>query len=459
MTTKHRSNDSLNYSGCFTSSVNSPSMKHQPSRYQRQQYACVANILKGTLFHEPNSKPFGIEGFRVQLPKSVSGQKAIWIRWWSTRRKQDSEVSLAKLVIKRMRLNGVSIDFCIGNMRDSLRSIITDPNLFNLSEIFETRNGNLYQCMHCEFTQFADLYLRMVNHKSSLGVTRRLFIATVMPRVSGMTMLLESETLGLVNRHDQETIDRLFTTPFGAVWDSSNGQFETAENVFQKDKFSYLAFAIDRGTQDWCRERSTIRLRCLTSVLIASSIDLGRCELPMRTIAEPPREWIQFESNPTSHFWRSSASEPLLPYLAHELLVDEKTIADVHTWYGTAKKLSLEKSRRVHISAHFVNLALCSRGLDEFLFFYIALDALFGQRGSVERSIERGIASHLPDLRDRSAHLFQLRSELVHGGCRTIEEWRDYEYYVSRYGSQPKTDLMVIALRCLSRFPNLSFRK
>ena len=51
-----------------------------------------------------------------------------------------------------------------------------------------------------------------------------------------------------------------------------------------------------------------------------------------------------------------------------------------------------------------------------------------------------------------SPELFDLRSELLHGGASAIEDWSWYEEYRRHFRSEPLKDVAVLALSSLTRF-------
>ena len=93
-------------------------------------------------------------------------------------------------------------------------------------------------------------------------------------------------------------------------------------------------------------------------------------------------------------------------------------------------------------------------GIHQFLYFFIVLDALFGVIGNVEESIKKGISSYLtePEWQKKIKKLFDLRSELVHGGSSYIEEWKGYDSYVNHFNSSPERDIEIAATKCLREY-------
>ena len=96
-----------------------------------------------------------------------------------------------------------------------------------------------------------------------------------------------------------------------------------------------------------------------------------------------------------------------------------------------------------------------SKDIESYIQYFVALDALYGNRGSVEKSIVRGV-SVLPQnsvWNEKITWLFDLRNELVHGGSRFIEEWPDYTRYYKHFNTEPISDIEQLAFLALSNTP------
>ena len=88
------------------------------------------------------------------------------------------------------------------------------------------------------------------------------------------------------------------------------------------------------------------------------------------------------------------------------------------------------------------------------------LDALFGEIGKVEETIIDGIKrTFLGDSRwvERAEMLFDLRSELVHGGSSLIDDWKDLDHYRRHFRSHPLKDVEIAAMTALQSYFKLFF--
>jgi hypothetical protein len=107
---------------------------------------------------------------------------------------------------------------------------------------------------------------------------------------------------------------------------------------------------------------------------------------------------------------------------------------------------------RITVASHFVHNAIVGSGLDRFIHFFIALDALFGERDGVGAAISAGVCA-LPGVKADAEHrvdqLYSLRNALLHGGSGTIERWVGYKGYLQRFGVRPNVDVAEFALLSL----------
>lgn len=127
-------------------------------------------------------------------------------------------------------------------------------------------------------------------------------------------------------------------------------------------------------------------------------------------------------------------------------------------WFANSLKSTEEKRNRAWTAADFMHRAYLSEEIEEFIFYFVALDALFGVKGKVRESILQGVSKLFPnDARwtDRADMLFDLRSELIHGGSASIQEWVDLPKYHRSFRAFPEEDMRVIASTGLLEFFNI----
>ena len=69
----------------------------------------------------------------------------------------------------------------------------------------------------------------------------------------------------------------------------------------------------------------------------------------------------------------------------------------------------------------------------------------------MEESIINGIQACTSETlwTQKTKWLYDLRSELVHGGARYEKEWKDYERYLAHFETHPFEDVMDLAFLCI----------
>lgn len=418
----------------------------------RKRVACIATILRSTFLQFP---PQGNASFE----KFFAGGKHGFllggppVEWWYPAARERAEKDLSRIIIAEGDLASLTIEGCTETLREVLRSICLRPEFFFRQKVLGRESKCLMDCISKPIREFADDFFHLIRKACLSSVSERLLVLPVMPRLRGLSFYIHSHDVGLVGKADEEAWKKLFGEAFpSANWDAANFQFRGAKDVLGKEEFFYLAVAKNTGAADWCLKNSTSNLRVLISVLMAHFLDVQ--QKPLQTvIAPPPDTWIQFPAARSSESWHASHGVAIAPYLGFERVVDEFVVEKVRLWYGSASSLNEDLSSRLEKAAYFANLAMHADELVNYIFYFVALDALFGERMNVERLVFRGIAKLVPELGNRSRWLYDLRNELVHGGCRSIKEWKEYERYRDHFGTEPARDIEAVSLKCVMRYP------
>ena len=192
---------------------------------------------------------------------------------------------------------------------------------------------------------------------------------------------------------------------------------------------------------------SVLRFRRTLAVLLC--VASRRVAHPIwKSAARPSTFCVQFPhvSATERSAFRSDCS-PLVPYYASDISIGAEEVAEVQEWYDLSASCSSESQQRIDKGAHFLNRAMNADDIEAFINYFVALDALFGERGSVEASILSGVQAvqAREDLQEKAPWLFDLRNELVHGGSRYISEWPKYTRYVQHFRTKPEVDIATLA--------------
>lgn len=127
----------------------------------------------------------------------------------------------------------------------------------------------------------------------------------------------------------------------------------------------------------------------------------------------------------------------------------------VRDWYTRLYSAHEELRRRAITASHFIHYGIMADSLERFIHYYIALDALFGERHKVEENIRKGIEHLFPSEQlwvYRAEHLFDLRNALVHGGTSSIDGWKDLDAYMKHAKTSPLEDVGNAAMTALRTY-------
>jgi hypothetical protein len=173
--------------------------------------------------------------------------------------------------------------------------------------------------------------------------------------------------------------------------------------------------------------------------------------------AQPTRAVVQFPHVSNVHAtFTGGFIDPILPnFGSGAIVITSDDIAELQAWYSQCHNGDAECRGRLEKGAYFLNRGINSSDIEAFINYFVALDALFGTRGSVESSILEGLRGL--DISEgyveKASWLFDLRSELVHGGSRNISEWPKLTRYVKHFRSKPMVDVQSLALQAVLQAP------
>lgn len=214
------------------------------------------------------------------------------------------------------------------------------------------------------------------------------------------------------------------------------------------------------GLADRARRAAAVRMKTFLGVCFAQTYERTR-GLLLKSSANGATMSTQFAAGTNARYGEIRASiGPLVPPLLTDVVVSDDLIRDIRAWYTARANATPPIGQRATVASHFVQYAIVNDDLERFLHFFIALDALYGVRGDTERTITRGVVSVFsdPSWERRCNYLFDLRSELVHGGTSDIEAWPRTPDYFRHFNADPDADTAKAAMTCLRDYFTSSWR-
>lgn len=349
-------------------------------------------------------------------------------------------------------------------IKNTFCTICTDAELFNGDDVLFSRKQSLFEARTiCEIDLFSKKLWDIIMNKMENSIGQWCLVHPL-PRLITDTIKMPDEKIYLLKRTDIKAWkDFEIEYPETKYWNPSTGLFVDGQPpAFSKFKYESLLVCLCNGTSDSGKFKAKLKFKMFLSTLFALFRVQNNHSL-MKSSAQPNRICIQFngKDNQTNRGTILSEIGTILPYYINDFKLKSDTIEILEKWYNSLRQFEVEIKNRVKTAAHFINNAMVSDGIDSFIHYFISLDALFGQRGDVERLILEGVDNFTSDplWTQKTKWLYDLRSELVHGGARYEKEWKDYERYVNHFRTNPLTDVMDLALRCILKrvLPNQTF--
>lgn len=424
----------------------------------------IVDLTKNIYLRKPADRAGYLSQFRVgdsttQDPFRV---RSIYLNWWFTDR---SHRLIGDLVEMAMQLdpnlrhgNRTSLAEIV---KDTLQNNALNSELFDFDKPFAGPANTLFEARAiADVNDFAGRLWGRIYSALAASISKWLVIFPLI-KVKSASVDMGFEGLQLLAPEDEAAWQRLAAQyRFQPDWDPAIGGSQRAsfKNSIGKSPLTWLACEVAAGTDESAREIVRRRMRTFISVLFSVLYKTDRAALNHSAAVQHTYS-IQFSAVGSSTPYTEMMAHlgRIFPPILSEFNLSAADVDGVKDWYARFQASDVAVQQRCTAAAQFLNRAIAANDLDRFLYFYITLDALFGERHKVEKTISHGLKRVFPAeplWEYRADRLFNLRSTLVHGGCATIDEWGEIDAYCSHTGSNPEKDVATAALTAFRLFPN-----
>lgn len=439
-------------------------MSKNIGKRQQNIFGKIIALTKEIHLTEPPNGKGSLHQFRGGdgKTKGIFRISGIYLNWWftdSSRRIIEELVEMATEVIPDLRAGS----------RDSLGKVIVDTlkdnalnrDLFVSNKMFLGNAKTMFEARAVLNVQdFADLLWNKILQELSSSISKWLVIFPLI-RVKSTSVDIGYDGISLLSPDDKNRWSQLSAKyKINLDWDLKIGGTEKANlNYFIRGlPFMWLSCEVAAGTFESAKEKASRRMRSLTSVLLSVLYQRDKWVLTKSSMVSPS-DCIQFPAQDSTEQGTEIISHvgELLPPLSKDMNLSEGDINNVKDWYDRFQSSPNEIQKRCVAASQFLNYGAVAGELERFIHFFISLDALFGVRGHVEKTITHGLKQLYqsePEWEYRASRLFDLRSTLVHGGCASIDEWDGLERYRRHTDSHPLKDVTDAAMKALWLFPN-----
>jgi len=344
-------------------------------------------------------------------------------------------------------------------IKETLHEVCVDKSIFDVDAVVFAQQKTLFECRSVNAEWFSTILLRTIEDNLRTRIGRRCTIYVV-PRLQVASFNLCEVSVRLIEKNDGAAWSALIKS--GYQFDGWTPQNPTiglkVDSTFSpQGKFESLLVGEEYGTQKGAQASSVLKFRMLIAVLAAIASEQSGFTFH-KAMARPFEFCVQFphESCSDKRIFRSDC-RPIIPFFVSDIHLGTDEIEALRTWYAKYMRCSQITKDRLEKSAHFINRGMNTDDIESYINYFVALDALFGERHSVETSILAGIVSLGLDAIyvEKARWLFDLRSELVHGGSRQFVEWPKYGRYVRHFRTRPLRDVQVLSQMVLTRAPEV----
>lgn len=339
----------------------------------------------------------------------------------------------------------------------TLQKVCLDRPLFNPEDVLFRRKPNLFECRGpISVAEFASSLLGEIKNNLRSVVGKR---CTVYPlvRFRGPSFSIKEAGIHVIAQTDASAWSSCIARGYESNgWSPQTCSLDGGSTVFPHLDFDYVIVAEEYGTQKGARFASTTKFRTFISLLFAIASQRSPHSY-FKAMAQPFTACIQFPHvSAPDHVITQSYCGALSPYYTSDIPVDNESIERLKSWYHSYVSCPIDFMQRLEKSTYFVNRGMNSEDIEAYINYFVALDALFGKRGSVEASITNGVCSlALGDkFEQKISWLFDLRNELVHGGSRYVTEWPKYQRYVKHFESNPLYDISALSQAAILEAPH-----
>jgi hypothetical protein len=339
----------------------------------------------------------------------------------------------------------------------TLQEICVDEKIFEVDSVFLALKETLFECHKKSVTEFSELVLNSIQDNLRLIICRRCTLYAV-PRFIVSSQHLENDSFHVIAKSDRRAWQALVDKGYEFDGWSPERPFlgvNDDRTFTPPDSFRCVVVAEEHGTQKGARFNSILRFRKILTLLFCIASE--RSAYPIhKAIARPFSYFVQFpHSSALNGNITRSDCEGLIPFYASDIHFGPSEAGVMIEWYKAYATCDASSQQRIEKGAHFLSRATNSDDIEAYINYFVTLDALFGQRGTVEASILAGVKSLGvgPKFAEKASWLFDLRNELVHGGSRYINEWPKYARYTQHFRTKPFEDIRALAQLAVLRAP------
>ncbi len=381
---------------------------------------------------------------------------SIGLEWYYTYKSREVLEDIAQMAISDSdKLKNGDVDFFVNKMQDIIEQTVFSCKLYDEDKIFLRSVDSLFEAKaNIDGKEFAERLWSIISNILERSIDN--WITTYpLTNISTKSFAVGYDGISVLGNNDYKEWEK-YKNKFTAVnkyspfLSPNNSQI----NIIQNPAYPCLVCEAD-GTQNGATFRSGYLMRKFIAVF-SSFIAIDKPYLLMTNAVRPESRIYLFPEHPekVGSIYVSNEAGTILPSFINNISITDDIIENIKKWYSESVKAEPDKLHRATKGAHFIQYAMMSSEVERFIYYFIALDAFFGIRNKVEKSIKNGVEKVFNDNKwaMRAEFLFNLRNELMHGASSHIGEWSSLYHYKRTFKSTPLRDVEIAALTSLRKY-------
>lgn len=422
----------------------------------------IIALTKEIHLKQPSSKESFVRKFLYQKNNLPSLGGAIGLEWWITKKGLDILEDIGRMVnFSEPSLMAIDNESFCGFIEGVLEKNSLNEEFFCNNTIFLRRCSTLFEGRAVNDPhQFASLIWDEICNSLRDSMVSW-FIIYPLHRIKTKSVNLGFSGLTLLNSNDSNMWNAISGRyPDARYWSPATGKRTDRPDDSCFCGYPPLAWLICEifGKDTEARILAGRHMRTFLSIMF-SCLQPHYVNLLTKSMAQEISYSMQFPNDGQKAGCGQICAfiGNLLPPLITDLEISDMILQEIQEWYKKYTSALEQKKQRCTAASLFINYGIVSEEVERFLHFFIALDALFGERGKVEKSILQGVEQLFPKERtwiERGKRLFELRCALVHGEAFSIKDWRGFSKYRRIFSSDPLKDVSDMAMKGLRLYFN-----
>lgn len=333
-------------------------------------------------------------------------------------------------------------------IKDIIRANISNKELFDFEVLFSDKTKSLFELSSPEIPNELALSLWQLIYEALDKSINEWIVIYPLHKISCQSFSLNHDGIFIVNPPDEDAWQTLASEfDMATRWYFSDDK--TYDWILKREETPWLICKV-LGTADGAKYAASKFMRTFVAVLFSHLYPL-QVSILSKVIKEPETYSVQFASKnkQTKEDGSASSIGVLLPSSGENIIITDSVLQDISNWYEKRDSFNIEQKGRLNTASQFIHYGIVANGLERFIHFFISLDSMFGERHKVETKITEGVINTFPEeylWNYKIKRLFDLRSELVHGGCSSISEWKELDAYQKHTNNHPTSDVIRAAM-------------